>query len=115
MNAYNVRNGKELSGNVIIAEKVLERMRGLLGREGLQPGESLWIKPCNSVHTIGMRFPIDVIFLDMKSRVVAVKKNLLPNRITRIYFKAASVLELPCGIIDDTLTDIGDEIAFINK
>lgn len=94
---------------------MFDRMKGLLGRKSLHDGESLWIKPCNSVHTIGMRFPIDVIFLDKKNRVLAIKKNLQPNRLTPIYFKATSVLELPCGIIDTTLTNIGDEIAFIDK
>lgn len=114
MKAINITSKKELADNLTLARGILKRMKGLLGRVELPAGEALLIKPCNSVHTIGMRFPIDVIFLDKKNMVVAVKKNLLPNRLTRIYFRAASVLELPCGIIDNTLTNIGDEIAFID-
>ncbi len=114
MTAYNLTRKKELSSDVKVASSLLERMKGLLGRNCLKDGESLWIKPCNSVHTIGMRFPIDVIFLDKKNRVVAIRKNLPKNRITPIYFKAASVLETASGIIDSTSTKIGDEIIFID-
>ncbi len=84
------------------------RMKGLLGRTALEPGESLWIRPCNSIHTVGMKFPIDVVFLDSKNVVIAVKKHFPPHRLTRIYFRAASVLELAAGAIEDAGIEIGD-------
>lgn len=110
MRAFNLRTKKELSENVIVAKRLLERMKGLIGKKGLENGESLWIKPCKSVHTFGMRFPIDVIFLDEEKKVVALKKAILKNRMTPLYFKAVSVLELPAGTIDATDTRIGDKI-----
>jgi uncharacterized membrane protein (UPF0127 family) len=108
--AHNLNNGKELSSNVIVADRVLKRMKGLLGKSELPSGEALWIKPCMSVHTFFMRFPIDVVFLNRKNQVVALEKNLFPNRLTRLYPKAVSVLELPSGTIDATSTGVGDEI-----
>jgi uncharacterized membrane protein (UPF0127 family) len=110
MKARNISTGKELSNNVIVADKLLKRMKGLLGKRELPSGEALWIKPCMSVHTIGMGFPIDVLFLNKTNQVVALKKNLFPNRLTRLYPKAVSVLELPAGTIDATSTKVGDEI-----
>jgi uncharacterized membrane protein (UPF0127 family) len=112
MKAYNVRNKRELSHDVQIAENVFHRLKGLIGRDTIAVGEALWIKPCNSIHTFLMRFPIDVIFLNRNNMVIAFKKNLQPNRLTRLYFKAVSVLELPAGAIDATDTEIGDKIEF---
>ena len=110
MNAYNVRTGRELSNNVAVADSLLKRMKGLLGREEILEGEALWIRPCMSIHTFLMRFSIDVIFLDKTNRIVAVKENLPPNHITSFYLRAASVLELPAGTIEATSTAVGDKI-----
>lgn len=110
MKAYNVRNSKELSNNVAVADTLLKRMKGLLGKKEMLNGEALWIKPCISVHTFFMKFPIDVIFLDRRSRIIAAISNLKPNHITRLYLQAASVLELPEGVLEATDTKVGDEI-----
>jgi len=71
------------------------------------------LKPCNGIHTFGMQFAIDVIFLDRKNRVVAVTNDMQPNRLTRIYLHAASVLELPVGTIEATATAIGNEVEIV--
>ena len=113
MRAINLSNNKELSRKVTIAYSLLARMKGLLGRKGLEPGESLWIKPCNSIHTIGMRFPIDVAFLDSGNTVVKVKNELPSNRITGIYFRASSVLEFPAGKLKETDTRVGDRLEIV--
>lgn len=110
MKACNSRNGKELSNNVTVADGLLKRMKGLLGRSEMRAGEALWIKPCMSVHTFLMKFPIDVAFLDKKNRVIVAIKDLQPNRATRLYLQAASVLELPVGVLEATDTEVGDEI-----
>jgi uncharacterized membrane protein (UPF0127 family) len=110
MKAWNVRNNRELSNNVEVADCLLKRMKGLLGKTGMQIGEGLWIKPCKSIHMFFMKFPIDVVFLNRKNQVIAVIKNLKPNRITRLYPRAVSVLELPAGTIEATATEVGDEI-----
>jgi len=113
MRAINLSNNKELSRKVTIAYSLLARMKGLLGRKGLEPGESLWIKPCNSIHTIGMRFPIDVAFLDSSNTVVKIKNGLPSNRVTGIYFRASSVIECPAGTLKKTNTQIGDRIEIV--
>jgi uncharacterized membrane protein (UPF0127 family) len=110
MKARNLKSGKELSNNVIVADQVLKRMKGLLGKSELPIGEALWIKPCMSIHTFFMRFPIDVIFLNKRNQVVALIKNILPNRLTGLYPKAVSILELPAGTIEATDTEVGDKI-----
>jgi hypothetical protein len=79
------------------------RLRGLLGTRGLEPGEGLWIKPSNQVHMFGMRYAIDVVFLDDAGTVLRVVHALQPNRISTRVKGATSVLELPAG----TLSRVG--------
>jgi len=110
MRAINLTRNEELSHNVTMACSLFARMKGLLGRQELAQGESLWIKPCNSIHTIGMKFPIDAVFLDSKNTVVKVKNELSSNRINGIYFSASSVLEFPAGTLKGTDTQVGDRI-----
>ena len=85
-------------------------MKGLLGRNFLDDGEGLLIRPCKGIHTFGMKFPIDAIFLDRDKRVVAAISNFKPNRMTRTYLRASSVIELPAGTIDKTATLPGDQL-----
>ncbi|OGW41064.1 MAG: hypothetical protein A2Y97_13310 [Nitrospirae bacterium RBG_13_39_12] len=113
MKAYNLRNGKELSNNVTVADSLLKRMKGLLGKKEMLNGEALWIKPCISVHTFFMKFPIEVVFLNKRNQVIATIRNLQPNRITGVYFKSTSVLELPTGVLETTDTRVGDEIEIL--
>lgn len=78
------------------ARDFFARARGLLGSERLHPDEGLWIQPCTSVHTIGMSYPIDVVFLDKAARVVALRSAVRPQRIAYA-LGAGSVLELAAG------------------
>ena len=75
------------------ASGFLSRARGLLGRERLRDDEALWIHPCGSVHTIGMRYPIDVVFIDREARVLRVCAEVRAGRI-RFAPSARGVLEL---------------------
>ena len=113
MKAVNHTTGNVLADNVSIADNLLSRMKGLLGRSTLPSGEGLWIKPCMGVHTFGMKFSIDVVFLDREKRVVELARVLRPNRMSLIYSKASSVLELPAGTIDATHTVPGDTIEIV--
>ncbi len=110
MKAITLTTHKELAAYMETARSLLDRMKGLLGKSSLQPGEALLIKPCNGIHTFGMRFAIDVVFLDRKNRVVALTENLRPNHMTSLHFRAASVIELPAGTIKATDTEIGSQI-----
>jgi uncharacterized protein len=91
-----------------VANDSRSRRKGLLGRNGLAPGEGLWIVPCESVHTWGMRFPIDVVYLDRKNRVRKLRRDMAPWRISMCLL-ARSVLEFPAGTIARTLTQPGDQ------
>lgn len=110
MRAINKNTGHTLAGRVLTAETLLSRSRGLLGRNELPVGEGLLIRPCRGVHTFFMKFPIDIVFLDRSQRVVATVGHLKPGRMTRIFLKAGSALELPAGTIALSLTKFGDEV-----
>jgi uncharacterized membrane protein (UPF0127 family) len=75
----------------------------------LGPEEALWLVPSKGIHTIGMKFPIDVIFLDRNNVVRRVISGLPPYRVTGIQFRTYSILELPKGSIAKSLTQVGDE------
>jgi hypothetical protein len=84
-------------------------MVGLLNRRNFVEGEGLLLDRCYGVHTFGMRFPIDVLFLDKDLRVLRAVKALPPCR-TSIVKKAVYVLELPVGALEASLTAEGDQI-----
>jgi uncharacterized membrane protein (UPF0127 family) len=98
-----------LSDRCHFANTVLKRMVGLLNRRQLTEGEGLLLDRCYGVHTFGMRFPIDVLFLDKDLRVIRAVKALPPYR-TSIVRKAVYVLELPVGALDLSRTEDGDQI-----
>lgn len=84
-------------------------MVGLLNRNRLNEGEGLLIDRCYGIHTFGMRFSIDVLFLDQNLKVIRVVPSLPPFR-TCVVKKAVYVLELPAGTADKTQTVAGDQI-----
>jgi uncharacterized protein len=112
MRAFNSTKRRILGTRVREAKTLLERMRGLLGTRGLEGGEGLWIAPCASVHSFGMGYPIDVVFLDAGGTVVGLVPSLSPNRITRWFPRASGALELPAGTIGETETEPGDRVEF---
>ena len=89
-------DGRVVCPDCAVADSVLTRMRGLLGRRGLEPGEGLLLRPANSVHTAFMRFPIDVVFLDRELNVLDVREAVRPWRMAARR-GARAVLELGAG------------------
>jgi len=112
MKVRNASQDRILVEEVRQAVSLFSRMKGLLGIKGLSPGEGLWICPCNSIHSLGMAFEFDALFLDAGLRVVALYRRFPKNRLSRIYWNARGVLELPGGTIERTGTEVGDEIEF---
>lgn len=106
-------SGHDLVGNLMVADSIFTRMKGLLGRSSLARDNGLWLKPCNSVHTFLMQFSIDLVFLDSGNRVIKIIHELRPNRVTLIYFGAASVIELPAGSAAESALSHGDIIEMI--
>jgi hypothetical protein len=83
------------------------RMRGLLGRDGLEPGSGMLIDSAPSVHMFFMRFPIDVVFLDRDWKVVGIRHRLRPWRVAGAR-RAVAALELPAGAAASTEVHEGD-------
>jgi uncharacterized protein len=89
-------NGDVVCDRCVVADSPASRMKGLLGRSALRPGEGLLLRPASAIHTAFMRFPIDAVFLDRDSRVVGISGEIAPWR-TAARRGAKAVLELPAG------------------
>ncbi len=109
---HNRTRGATLAANVRLADTPRSRRVGLLKNMTLDPGEGLWIFPTQAIHTFGMRFPIDVAFLDRGLRVKRVYHRLAPFRLTTLVWGARSALELTSGSLASTGTTVGDELQF---
>jgi uncharacterized membrane protein (UPF0127 family) len=108
----NETSNKVLATSADIADNAEKRRRGLLGRDCFALGQGLWIVPCEAVHTCFMKFRIDVLYLDHKKRVLALRRTMAPWRIS-CCLTAHSVLEVPAGAIEQTETQVGDQLAFL--
>lgn len=104
--------GIELGNNITLAESLLARMKGLLGKAKLEAGGGLLIRPCKGIHTFFMQFPIDAVFLSKDNQVVSLVHAIPPNRMSHINMQAVSVLELPAGTLGERVV-VGDTIDFI--
>lgn len=98
---------------VEVAETWWQRLRGLIGRARLQPDEALLIRSCSAIHTFGMRFPIDVVFLDARGVVLKAVSNVRPWRVGPICLGSAAVLELPSGAIRQFGIRPGEHLPFL--
>lgn len=91
--------------------------RGLLGRDGLEPGQGMLFvrgrfEPFMWMHMFFMRFPINVVFLDREGRVIRINHQLKPWRVSSIVFGARSALELAAGAAARSGTMVGDRVTF---
>ncbi len=107
--AMNKTRGVRLTECGRVADTFVTRLVGLLRDRQLEFGDGLWIVPCNSIHSIGMKFIFDAVFLDKDLRVVHLMREMKPLRISKLVFSAHSVLEVPAGTIAQTATEIGDQ------
>jgi uncharacterized membrane protein (UPF0127 family) len=107
---YNKTRETFLAFKVKVADSILGRLVGLLGKRSLQPDSGVWICPANAVHTIGMLFSFDLVLIDKDFKVVGIRELLRPFRITMPNSKAESVIELPAHSIFRSRTQIGDQL-----
>jgi uncharacterized membrane protein (UPF0127 family) len=105
----NLSTGRILAEEVRIAETVADRLKGLLGTSHLAPGCGLLLRPCHSIHTIGMAYAIDVVFLDLNYNVLKVVVDLQPMRAASCW-AAEMTLELPSGTAARTGTQVGHRL-----
>jgi len=104
----NGRSGAFLGQRVQLANGWWRRAVGLLGRPDLPEGSGILLVPCASVHTLGMRFPVDVAFLDGKGRILETRPDLPPGRFAVGGDDVHATLELPVGTLAATDTQDGD-------
>ncbi len=98
---------RPLFARVLHARTAWQRLRGLIGRPRLEPGEGMLITPCNSVHTLGMRYAVDVVFLDREGRILKLVTHLKPMRMAARR-GARHALELPAGTAQSTGLRVGE-------
>ena len=97
-----------------IADTSQKRRTGLLKHTHLAAGEGLWIVPCEAVHTFGMKFPIDVVYLSKQRKVLKIRDNMKKSRMS-ICLRAHSVLELPAGRAAEVGMVVGDQLEFTKE
>ena len=105
-------DGRVLATRVEAAFDSASRKRGLLGRTGLDAGHALVIAPCNGIHTFGMQFPIDVIFVARDGRVLKTRRAMPARRIAAA-MKAFATIEMAAGSIDAAALAVGDRVAVV--
>ncbi len=110
MPVINITKKTWLATKVRKADNFLTRLVGLLKRTNLGPEEALWLIPSKGIHTIGMKFPIDVVFLSKSNVVLGIISGLVPYRISGVRLWGHSVLELPKGTLKKSRTEVGDEL-----
>jgi uncharacterized membrane protein (UPF0127 family) len=106
---YNQTQECFLSLGVMAADTVFWRLKGLIGKLRLKPDEGMWVVPSHGIHTVGVLFPVDLIYLDKDQKVIHVVEHFPRFRFAPIRKRADSVLELPTHTIFSTQTRPGDQ------
>jgi uncharacterized protein len=107
---YNQTRECFLSLGVTPADTIFTRLKGLIGRLKIRTDEGLWVVPSSGIHTWGVLFPLDLIYLDEKFRVVYVTEHFPRFKVAPLRIRAASVLELPTHTIYSSQTQPGDQL-----
>ena len=115
MKIINRTQGTVVGSRVRLADTWWGRFWGFMGHGPPSPGEGILLAPCNSIHTFGMRFAIDVIFLSAEGRVMALRPAVRPWRVCRGVRGGRYALEVPTGTIEATGTREGDELSWAPK
>ena len=107
---YNKTKETFLAFRVTVADSIVGRLIGLLGKRSLNPDSGVWIVPANAIHTVGMLFTFDLVLVDKDLKVVGLRELIRPFRVTRPNFRAESVIELPAHSIFKSRTEVGDQL-----
>jgi uncharacterized membrane protein (UPF0127 family) len=110
----NLTSNNVLATHARMADSFVTRLAGLLFSPPLQAGEGLVLQPCNSIHMFGMKFALDVVFVDKQWRVVGIVESIAPGQMSRYYPNAKACFELPPGTIGDTGTKVGDQVELLD-
>lgn len=108
----NQSKGTVIAERATVARGAWDRGRGLMFRKSLNPGTGLVIDPCSSIHSMWMRFPIDVLYVDRDGAVVRVDAAMRPWRIGPLFAGGRAVVELPEGAAARSRTERGDRLRY---
>lgn len=108
----NQRTGQTIASRVVWAHGWLQRLKGLLGTKTLDEQSGMWLKPCQSIHTIGMNYAIDVVFLDRHNKICQLSCQIRPYRACTAPRRTQSALELPAGRIQQLSLQLDDLLQF---
>lgn len=111
---YRDAEAQPLFARVTWARHAWERMRGLIGRRPLAPGEGLLLTPCAAVHTCLMRYPLDLVFLDRFGVIVKCLENVRPYRFAWAP-RARHTLELPAGSVRASGLAVGERLRWTDS
>lgn len=95
-----------------VADRMWLRLKGLLGSTNLPEQQGILLKPCNQIHTFGMKYPIDVLFMDRSCRVKKVVHSLAPGRMAGSW-AAISAIEVASGVVDAKGVHLGDKLRWL--
>jgi uncharacterized membrane protein (UPF0127 family) len=112
MRVFNQTRNTLLVSRGCLANTFWLRLRGLLGVAALESGEGLILVGEKSIHTLFMKFPIDVVYVNKDYQVIRTDDNMTPYRLGPFIFQSAYVVEVPIGTIADTATEVGDQLRF---
>jgi len=104
------REGTLLIEAVEMATGFRDRLKGLLGRGGMERGKAIYLSPCGSIHTFFMKFPIDVVFLDGSMVVLRIFRGVKPFRLVWGGLSAAAALEMETGWLPAEALRVGDRL-----
>lgn len=113
--AINVNSDQVVLERLTVCDTCFSRLRGLLGRNGLGDDEGVFLSKVSSVHTLFMRFPIDIVFLDNKNRIVKIVECVKPYHLAFGSLRTSGTLEMACGKIRRDRFLIGDRIVFMEN
>lgn len=89
-----IKNNRIITKNAELADTFFSRFRGLMFRESIAEDYALYISPCNQIHMLNMKFPIDVVYLSEMGTVVKIDVNVKPGKICKTVKAAENVIEL---------------------
>ena len=102
-----------LAVHAVKATTFAARLQGLLGRDALPEGEAMIFERCHSIHTIGMRFSIDAVFVDRQWRIVGLYREVGPGRLVASIWSAWGVIETTSGTVARLGLHVGDQLQVV--
>ncbi len=109
----NKTNGTIVVSNVVEANNFFKRLKGLMFTKELSSQTAMYIRPCNGVHTYFMNYAIDVLYLDINNKIIAIDKDMKPWKLGRLHKNAVAVVELSNGMIEKNHVEIGHVLELI--